>query len=119
VKKKPLQVRLHAREPSVVELTLGDRVQLDRMIASPRGVLAERHGRLLDRGVNTVTLAPGHYVFQTLSNASLHVVTGGVSAVAADDPKDPWPPPASAEHPVPATGKGDDAPGERPNFTID
>lgn len=119
MKRKPLQVRLHAREPSIVELTLGDRVQIDRLIASPRGYLAERHGRLLDRGVNTVTLAPGHYVFQTLSNANLHVVTGGVSAVSASDPKNPLPPPVSNGDPVAVTGRGDDAPGERPSFTID
>jgi hypothetical protein len=30
VKRTPSQVSLHAREPSVVELTAGDRVQIDR-----------------------------------------------------------------------------------------
>src|SRR5215475_2623020 len=80
VKRKPLHVSLHACEPSVVEVTVGDRVQLDRLTPSPRGYLAERHGRLLDPGMTTVALEPGHYFFKTLSDANLRVVTGGVSA---------------------------------------
>lgn len=122
MKRRPLYVCLHARETSVIELTVGDRVQLDRVIPSPRGILAERHGELLDRGVNTVTVSPGHYVFRTLSNANLRVVTGGVSGGIARGDKDSWPIPplASDGDPLPAPGsKGDDSPGERPCFTID
>ena len=78
VRKQPLRICLHACEPSVVELTVGDRVQLDRLIPSPRGYLAERHGRLLGPGVTTVAVPPGHYFFKTLSDAKLRVVTGGV-----------------------------------------
>jgi hypothetical protein len=114
VKKKPLQVNLHAREPSVVELTVGDRVQLDRVLPSPHGYVAERHGHLLDPGTTTVALQPGHYFFKTLSDANLRVVTGGVATrIAASDPKDPFPP---LEAP---SGKGDDSPGEPPRFTIE
>ena len=120
MKKKPLQVSLHAREPSVVEVTVRDRVQLDRLTPSPYGYLAERHGRLLDPGTTTVALEPGHYFFKTLSDANLRVVAGAVATRAATDPKDPWPqpPPESAGSPAP-TGKGDDPPGELPSLTID
>ena len=119
MKKKPLRIRLHAREPSVVELTLGDRVQLDRLTVSPRGCVAERHGALLQPGTTTVALEPGHYLIRTLSNAHLHVVAGGVAAVTLSDPKNPWPPPANgAGAPVPS-GKGDDVSGESPGLTIE
>ena len=122
MKRKPLHVSLHAREPSVVEVTVGDRVQLDRLAPSPHGYLAERLGRLLEPGVNTIELPPGHYFFKTLSDANLRVVTGGVAAGIALDTKGGWPdPPASGggtSLPAP-TGTGDEAPGEPPNLTIE
>jgi hypothetical protein len=122
VKRKPLQVSLHAREPSVVEVTVGDRVQLDRLTPSPQGYLAERHGRLLDPGVTTVALEPGHYFFKTLSDANLRVVRGGVSAGIALDTKGgaPDPPSTGGGTSLPAPGGlGDEVPGELPSFTID
>jgi hypothetical protein len=118
MKRKTLRVSLHAREPSVVEVTVGDRVQLDRVMPSPRGCLAERHGRLLAPGTTTVALAPGHYFFKTLSDANLRVVTGGVSAgitAHADDKDGDWPDPQKSE----PGAKGDEAPGESPNLTIE
>jgi hypothetical protein len=115
MKRKPLQVSLHAREPSVVELTLGDRVQLDRVTLSPHGYLAERHGRLLDPGVHTVALPPGHYFFKTLSDTHLRVVTGGVASRLATDDKDKWPDPL----PVVPDARGDEIAGELPSFTIE
>ena len=119
MKRKPLHVNLHAREPSVIELTVGDRVQLDRVIPSSRGHLAERHGRLLDPGVTTVALEPGHYFFRTLSDANLRVVTGGVAAGIAMSDKCIDPPPVTGHGPAPFDGsKGDDVPGEQPNLTI-
>jgi hypothetical protein len=122
MKRKPLQVSLHAREPSVVELTVGDRVQLDRLTPSPRGYLAERHGRLLDPGVTTVALDPGHYFFKTLSDANLRVVCGGVSAGIALDTKSgtPDPPSTGGGTSLPTLGgTGDEVPGESPSLTID
>ena len=122
MKKKPLQVSIHAREPSVVEVTVGDRVQLDRLTPSPHGYLAERLGRLLDPGVNTIALAPGDYSFKTLSDAQLRVVTGGVTAGIAADTKNgaPDPPGANGGTSLPApSGAGDDAPGEPPSFTVE
>ena len=116
MKKKPLQVSLHARAPSVVEVTVGDRVQLDRLTPSPHGYLAERHGPLLGAGTTTVALEPGHYFFKTLSDTNLRVVTGGVSAgITAHDKDGSWPDPSMAA-PDP---RGDEAPGERPSLTIE
>lgn len=113
MKKKPLQVNLHAREPSVVELTVGDRVQLDRLVPTPHGDVAERHGRLLDPGVTTVALEPGHYLFRTLSDAHLRVVTGGCSAAISHGIKCIDPPP------VVGRTRGDEVPGELPSLTIE
>ena len=122
MKKKPLRVSLHARESSVVELTVGARVQLDRLIPSPRGYLAERHGCLLEPGVTTVALPPGHYSFKTLSDAHLRVVSGGVAAgLAPSDTKTRWPDPSGTGNgpPLPApTDAGDELPGELPSFTF-
>lgn len=113
MKKKPLYVSLHAREPGVVELTVGDRVQLDRVTPSQRGPVAERVGRLLDPGVHTVALLPGHYLFRTLSDASLRVVTGGVmGGIPQLDDKDKWP------DPLPGA-RGDEIAGESPKLTIE
>jgi hypothetical protein len=114
MKKKPLHISLHAREPSVIELTVGDRVQLDRLTPSSRGYRAERHGRLLDPGSTTIALAPGHYFFKTLSAANLRVVTGGVSAGIVSDGKDPWPQPPPAPN-----AAGDEPTGEAPSFTVE
>ena len=124
MKRKPLHVSLHACEPSVVELTVGDRIQIDRLTPATRGYLAERHGRLLAPGTTTLALEPGHYFFKTLSDANLRVVTGGVSAEStAHRTKDgpvPDPPKAAEQVPLPVPDlKGDDTPGEQPSLTID
>jgi hypothetical protein len=120
MKKKPLQVALHVREPSVIEFTVGERVQLDRLAPSSRGFIPERHGSLLDPGVSTLVLAQGHYCFKTLSDANLRVVHGGAEAQvvaysktndpdATDDPNLPPPIPGA---------KGDEPAGELPALTI-
>jgi hypothetical protein len=122
MKRKPLHVSLHAREPSVVELTVGDRVQLDRLTRTPHGNVAERHGRLLGPGVATVALDPGCYFFKTLSDANLRVVTGGVTAGVATSTKDPPPPPPVSspdDDGTPPATRGDEAPGESPGLTIE
>jgi hypothetical protein len=123
MKRKPLKVTLHADEPSVVEVTVGDRVQLDRVMPSPHGYRAERHGRLLAPGTTTVALEPGHYFFKTLSDANLRVVAGGVAAgIAPSGDKDPWPIPSLANDgsalPAPDS-KGDEARGEPPSLTVE
>ena len=115
MKKRALQVALHTREPSVVELTVRERVQLDRITPSQHGGIAERHGALLEPGVNTLALAQGHYFFKTLSDAHLHVVRGGIDAKPIAFDKDPWPDPPPKAVP---NAKGDDADGELPQLTI-
>jgi hypothetical protein len=112
VKRKPLQVSLHAREPSVVELTVGDLIQFDRLTPSQRGYLAERHGRLLAPGTTTIALEPGHYFFKTLSDTNLRVVTGGVSAGITAHTKD-------GNSPDPPKAMGDEPPGELPSLTVE
>ena len=122
MKRKPLQVSIHAREPSVVELTVEERVQLDRLTPSLHGYLAERLGRLLDPGITTLALEPGSYFFKTLSDANLRVVTGGVTAGIALDTKGgtPDPPANGGGTSLPALGTtGDEGPGELPSFTLE
>jgi hypothetical protein len=114
--KKALQVTLAVHEPSVVELTIGDRVQLDRLTPSATGHLAERHGRLLEPGATTLDLERGLYCFRTLSDATLRVVCGGVNTAVRTDDKDPWPePPTRLPRPL---SSGDELPGELPDFTV-
>ena len=115
MKKKPLLVALHVREPSVIEFTVGERVQLDRLAPSSRGVLPERHGSLLDPGASTRTLAQGRYCFKTLSDANLRVVHGGIEAhiIAHNKDNDPTLPPAELG------AKGDEPAGELPTLTIE
>lgn len=115
MRKRALRVALHAREPSVVELTVRERVQLDRITPSDHGGIAERHGALLEPGVNTLALAEGHYFFKTLSDAHLHVVRGGIDAKPVAFDKDPWPDPPLRVVPG---ASGDEASGEPPQLTI-
>ena len=113
MRKKALQVTLEVREPSTVELTVGEKVQLDRLSESPRGYVAERHDKLLDRGLTRLSLEPGLYFFRTLSNANLEVVRGGVTARAAGDGGKDLPPP-----PLVPGARGDEPAGDVPTFTI-
>jgi hypothetical protein len=115
--KRTLQVSLHAREPSVVELTVAERVQLDRLHPSTQGYLAERHGSLLEPGMTTLTLAEGHYFFKTLSDVHLKVVRGGVDTSTGTNNKSDVPTlPAKADDPA---AKGDEPSGEPPSLTLE
>ena len=111
MKKRTLQVSLHAREASVVELKVGERVQLDRIVRTSQGSAPERHGNLLEPGGSTLALEPGHYFFKTLSPASLRVVAGGVDTSVRPHNKDD--PPEHLQH------MGDEASGEAPAFTVE
>ena len=101
----------------MVELDLHEKVQLDRLVPSEHGAVAERVGGLLGPGKATVELATGFYAFKTLSDASLRVVCGGVDAgtvaTGKDDPPDP------TVVPLPLPSKGDLPAGETPRFTIE
>lgn len=116
MRKRALQVTLEAREPSTIELTVGDRVQLDRLTPSPSGHLAERHGGLLEPGTTTLHLERGLYFFKTLSDADLRVVCGGVHTAVRKEDKDPWPEPPTRL--PPPLSSGDELPGELPGFTV-
>jgi hypothetical protein len=82
-----------------------------------RGAVAERHGKLLEVGTTTLTLAPGQFFFKTMSDANLRVVQGGVHVTTGFDTKDPWPPPPPPGVLAPAS-KGDDPPGPLPTLTV-
>jgi hypothetical protein len=122
MKKTPHRVLLHVKQPSLAEPTVGDRVQLDRVVSSPDGFLAERHGRLLYPGVTALALAQGHYFFKTLAPANLKVVQGGVDADASiinhKDGSPQQPTPLAGEPPGPG-GRGDELSGDPPPFTIE
>ena len=119
MRKKALQVTLEVVEPSVVELTVGDRVRLDRLARAEHGYVAERRGDVLAPGRATLPLEPGYYFFRTLSDASLRVVSGGVNTAVGSRGKDPpVPPPPKGVPPDPVVG-GDEPPGDAPSFTLE
>lgn len=110
MKKRTLQVSLHVTQPSVVQLDVGDRIQLDRLSLSLHGYLAERHGDLLGPGPATLHLDEGFYHFKTLTDAHLKVVSGGITAsTAVNNPKDPRSPPS----------RGDGPEGDAPTLILD
>lgn len=111
-----LMVALYVAEPAIVNLTVHDHVQLDRVT----GTSAERHGDLLPPGTTPVRLAAGTYVFRTTGDAQVQLNKGAaveVTAVSLSD-KDKWPdpPPASAT-PLPAA-RGDGPPDFVPTLTV-
>jgi hypothetical protein len=121
VKKKALRVSLDVQQPSIVELTVGDRVQLDRMVPSTDCYVAERHGDLIKPGVTTLALEQGLYAFKTLSAANLKVVQGGVIAAVHTDTKGglPDPPRSPGVGRLPLDGAGDEPSGEAPAFFVE
>jgi hypothetical protein len=122
MRKKALQVTLDVHEPSVVELTVADKVQLDRLTRSSHGFVAERHRALLEPGVATLALDPGLYFFKTLRDANLRVVRGGVNTgVSTNSKDDPFPDQTGAQsNPPPAPDpRGDEIDGEMPSLTVE
>jgi hypothetical protein len=121
MKKRPLQVSLQVKQPSVVEVTVGDRVQLDRLLTAPDGFLAERHSELLVPGVTTLLLAKGHYFFKTLSPVQLRMIHGSADAALVENDKNQFPDtlhPGIGTLPAPS-GRGDDRQGEAPSLTFE
>jgi len=114
MRKKALHVTLNVREPSTVDLTVAERVQLDRLVPSGGGYAAERRGGILQPGVTTVALEPGRYFFKTPSDAHLKVVCGGVDTSAGSRDKDGWPDPD-----LTAASKGDDPAGDVPMLSVE
>jgi hypothetical protein len=113
-RRKPLLVTLDITQPSIIELTTDEHVQLDRLVATSRGALAERQGQLLPPGTTRVSLDAGQFCFKALSDAQLRVVQGGVTRRILGDSKEPWPQPP----PFAPNVAGDDPDGEVPCFTV-
>ena len=114
-RKKSLLVTLDATQPSTVELTVREQVQLDRLVDSPAGRVAERYGALLQPGTTQLALDAGLFCFRTLSDASLRVVQGGVDVTTGKGGKDLPPPPSDAAG---TATRGDDPDGVTPRLTI-
>jgi len=113
MRKKALHVTLNVREPSTVDLTVAERVQLDRLVPSGGVYVAQRHSGLLQPGLTTVALEPGRYFFKTLSDAHLKIVCGGLDIASRNDGKDVPPEPRFI------ASKGDERPGAVPMLTVE
>ena len=111
-----LMVALYVAEPAVVNLTVHDHVQLDRVT----GTSAERYGSLLPPGTTPVRLAAGTYVFRTTGDAQVQLAQETaihVTVVPLSD-KDKWPdPPPVVATPLPAV-RGDSPPDHVPALTV-
>ena len=111
-----LMVALYVAESAIVNLTVHDHVQLDRVT----GASAERHGDLLPPGTTPVHLAAGIYVFRTTADAQVQLDKGApveVTAVPLSD-KDKWPdPPPAVATPLPAA-RGGGPPDYVPALTV-
>jgi hypothetical protein len=115
MKKAPLHVTLRVNQPSIVDLTVGETVQLDQLRPTPHGEVPERHGKLLSPGTQTLHLDQGLYFFKTLSNSHLKVVCGGVDTEASAGDKDSFPAPP----PKIPKARGDAPLGDAPRFTVE
>jgi hypothetical protein len=111
-----LMVALYVAEPAIVNLTVHDDVQLDRVT----GTSAERHGDLLSPGTTPVHLAAGTYVFRTTGDAQVQLGEDTPVRVLAvtqpDNNYGNWPDPSVA-HPL-TGGKGDSSPDYVPALTV-
>jgi hypothetical protein len=111
-----LMVALYVAEPSIVNLTVHDHVQLDRVT----GTSAERHGGLLPPGTTQVHLAAGTYVFRTTGDAQVQLdesAAVSVTAVTQPNDKDGGPIELSKAQALPAA-KGDSPPDHVPTLTV-
>lgn len=110
-----LMVALYVAEPAIVNLTVHDHVQLDRVT----GTSAERHGGLVPPGTTPVHLAAGTYIFRTTADAQVQLGEDApvhVLAVTQPNSKDTWPDPPMAQA-LPAA-KGDSLPDHVPTLTV-
>jgi hypothetical protein len=110
-----LMVALFVAEPAIVNLTVHDHVQLDRLT----GTSAERYGDLVPPGTTPVHLAAGTYVFRTTGDAQVQLADDmpvHVLAAAQPNGKGGWPDPPMAQA-LPAD-KGDSPPDHVPTLTV-
>jgi hypothetical protein len=115
--KKSLRVSLHVQQPSVVELTVTEPVQMDRLAPTPEGYVTASCGELLIPGVTTLALEQGIYLFETGSEAHLRIIRGDVDAVTTSRSETPMPVPLPPG--VRTAGLGDELSAEPPAFTVD
>jgi len=109
-----LMVALYVAEPSQVQLTVQDRVRIDRVTAS--GV--EQHGELLQPGTTSVHLAEGTYYFRTTQDVQVQLADNAavqVATVSGGDKDDPPRPPVGAALPA---ALGDAPPDRVPTLTV-
>ena len=108
-----LMVALYVAEPAVVNLTVHDHVQLDRLT----GTSAERYGDLLPPGTTPVHLAAGTYVFRTTSDAQVQLAEDApvhlVAVTQANDKDGTFPDPHALPDP-----RGNSPPDHVPTLTI-
>jgi len=112
-----LMVALYVAEPAIVNLTVHDHVQLDRIT----GASAERHGDLVPPGTTPIHLAAGTYVFRTTADAQVQLDEGApveVTAVLLSDDKDKWPDPLPAATSTLPAARGDSPPDHVPTLTV-
>jgi hypothetical protein len=112
-----LMVALYVAEPAIINLTVHDHVQLDRLT----GTSAERHGDLLPPGTTPVHLAAGTYVFRTTGDAQVQLNKGAaveVTAVPLSDDKDKWPDPLPAATTSLPAARGGGPPDYVPTLTV-
>jgi hypothetical protein len=74
-----LMVALYVAEPAIVNLTVHDHVQLDRVT----GTSAERYGDLVLPGTTPVHLAAGPYVSRSIADAQVQLGEGAAVSVTA------------------------------------
>jgi len=121
LKRKALQVTLDVRAPSVVELTVGNKVQLDRLAPSSHGHVAERHGSLLDPGGDHA-LARTRILFlqgRSLIPTSSPSAVGVGATTSATDPKTDPPEQSKVGSPPQPSARGDEASGDTPILTVE
>jgi hypothetical protein len=112
-----LMVALYVAEPAIVNLTVHDHVQLDRVT----GTSAKRYGDLVPPGTTPVSLAAGTYVFRTTADAQVQLNEGvpvEVTAVPLSDDKDKWPDPLPAAASTMPAARGDSPPDHVPTLTV-
>jgi hypothetical protein len=111
-----LMVALYVAEPSHIQLTVQDRVRIDRVTAT--GV--EQHGELMQPGTASVYLTEGVYYFRSTRDVQVHLAGNAAVRVLAESrgDKDPWPlPKPTVVDPLPVA-KGDTPPDRVPTLTV-
>jgi hypothetical protein len=110
-----LMVALYVAEPAIVNLTVHDHVQLDRVT----GTSAEPYGSLVPPGTTPVHLAAGTYVFRTTADAQVQLGEGAqVHVLAATQVNGKDDPPEHMMAQALPAAMGDSLPDHMPTLTV-